>query len=55
VTLDTAREEIDGWEEELRYGKKKREEDRMLFFYSVNQIKYNIIIYNIQNRKAEKV
>jgi len=24
-------------------------------FYSVNQIKYNIILYNIQKRKTEKV
>jgi len=26
-----------------------------IYFYSVNQIKYNIILYNIQNRKTEKV
>jgi len=26
-----------------------------VYFYSVNQIQYNIILYNIQNRKTEKV
>jgi len=27
----------------------------VVYFYSINQIQYNIILYNIQNRKTEKV